>query len=168
MSGMCLSDPFEFARRGQVLQGEVPVDDFERLLDLLSLAELGATVSYRWTGSQQGDEAFLDLEASGDLVLECQRCLTDVVHPVDARRRFLLVPEGEVLPEDDLADDLEEDDFDPIHAGRNLDVMELLEDELLLSLPAFPMHADCSAPVGEAGQGKVSPFAALGKLKRGD
>ncbi|MFT3736175.1 MAG: YceD family protein [Rhodocyclaceae bacterium] len=170
---MRLSDPFEFARRGQVLEGELSVRQLERVLEMIRPDGLEAAVSYRWEGSRQGDDAFLVLRISGDLVLACQRCLTDVVCSVSAERRFLLVPEGEDLPDDDLADDLAEDDFDPIHAGRNLDALSLLEDEVLLSLPAFPMHQDCSAPNGRGGpveqvQDAVSPFAALGKLKRGN
>lgn len=169
---MRLPDPFEFARRRRVLEGELSVRQLGRLLEMIRPDGCDAVVRYRWEGVTAGDKSFLSLQVSGGLLLACQRCLSDLVFMVAAERRFLLVPEGEELPDEDLADDLADEDFDPIHAGRNLALLELLEDEILLSLPAFPMHDDCTAPgkqsEREQDQDTTSPFAALGKLKRGN
>ena len=52
---------------------------------------------------------------------------------------------------------------------------ELVEDELLLSLPMVPMHETCPVtpvfsagdPAVEATEAKPNPFAVLGQLKKG-
>ena len=75
----------------------------------------------------------------------------------------LMVPESEPLPDEEL----EVEDFDAIPVGRELNLAELIEDELLLNLPLSPMHDQCALP-GPAENGeKQSPFAALAQLKRG-
>jgi uncharacterized protein len=165
-----ISDPFEFARRGDTLDGELPAASFVRLEKELRPAGLELPLHYRLEGRMQGGKAFIVLQLSGEVVLTCQRCLGDVACRLDSQSRLLLVPEGEDLPDDELTvydeDYREEDDFDPIHASRNLDVLELVEDELLLSLPLSPMHEECSVPTGEWLEGPASPFAVLGKLQK--
>jgi uncharacterized protein len=157
-----ISDPFEFARRGAVLEGEVAAGRLERLAEDLRPAGAGHAVKYRFEGERRGDKDFLALQVQADVVLTCQRCLADVTCPVESGTRFLLVHEGEALPDEGLA----EDDFDPIHAPRNLDVLALVEDEVLLSLPVVPMHEACSVAAGKPQDDLASPFAVLGKLKR--
>jgi len=159
-----IADPFEFARQGAVIEAEVLAGEFHRLADLLRPAGVGHTVKYRVAGESVQDKEFLVLQLEADVVLCCQRCLSDVVCPVESQIRLLLVREGDELPDEDLA----EDDFDPVHANRNLDVLALVEDELLLSLPLSPMHEDCSMSAGKQQDNLVSPFAMLGKLKRQD
>ncbi|MBB4010888.1 uncharacterized metal-binding protein YceD (DUF177 family) [Niveibacterium umoris] len=75
--------------------------------------------------------------------------------------RFLLVPPGEVIPDDEL----EEDSFDAIAAERNLDVLALIEDELLLALPISPRHEVCDTPQPRERDDSASPFAALASLR---
>ncbi|MDB5814575.1 MAG: hypothetical protein JWN23_1692 [Rhodocyclales bacterium] len=157
-----IAEPFEFARRGGVLEAEVLAGSLVRLADQLRPTGAELAVKYRVSGERIGDKEFLVLQVRAEIVLGCQRCLGDVTFPVESRIRLLLVREGDALPDEDLA----EDDFDPIHANRNLDVLALVEDELLLSLPFSPMHEDCSMSSGEQRQHSVSPFAVLGKLKR--
>jgi len=157
-----IADPFEFARRGAVLEAEAPAGGFTRLLDQLRPSGTDHSVKYRIEGESRDDKEFLVVQLEADVVLGCQRCLGDVVCPVESRTRLLLVREGDELPDEDLS----EDDFDPIHAHRNLDVLALVEDELLLSLPLSPMHEECEVSSGEQQDDLVSPFAVLGKLKR--
>ncbi|MDB5799800.1 MAG: metal-binding protein [Rhodocyclales bacterium] len=159
-----IADPFEFARRGAVLEAEAVAGGFDRLADQLRPAGAQHAVKYRVEGECHEDKEFLVLQVTADVVLGCQRCLGDVTCPVESHVRLLLVREGDELPDEDLA----EDDFDPVHANRNLDVLALVEDELLLSLPLSPMHEDCSMLHGEGRDNLVSPFAVLGKLKRPD
>lgn len=168
-----LSDPFEFARREDELEGSLPLNAFSRLDARPGQGAEEETLSYRVAGQRKVDvlgneRLFLQLAVRGAVRLECQRCLEDVACEVDSDTRLLLVPEGKELPEDDLAEDLGDADFDPIHAERNLDVLALIEDELLLALPIVPVHEECSVPGGDRHDDEASPFAVLGKLKRGD
>lgn len=159
-----LPDPFEFARTGAELKGEVDAGVFERLADILRPDENGHKVSYTLTGSREDDKSFLHLQAEGALTLGCQRCLENLRCDVTVDSRLLLVPNGAQMPDDELQDD----DFDPIHAGHDFDVLAALEEELLLALPLAPTHSQCDLPGSERNiGGKESPFAVLGRLKQG-
>lgn len=158
-----LSDPFEFARRASRLDGRMDARGLERLGDVLLDIGSEQPLSYVVSGWREGDRSHLELSIEGEVVLRCQRCLGEMRHVVDVEARLLLVPKDEQLPDEGL----EDDSCDPVHAGRDFDVLAAIEDELLLVLPIAPLHAhDCAARQDEAGAGKPSPFAALAALKR--
>jgi len=73
------------------------------------------------------------------------------------------------LQEEDGLEQTESDDLpDSIAPNRHLDVTALLEDEVLLSLPIAPRHAEseCVAIYRQVDQeGERHPFAVLGQLK---
>ena len=69
---------------------------------------------------------------------------------------------GEEWPDDDLADD----STDAIEAEKELAVLSLIEDEVLLALPIAPRHEQCESPSGTAAEHGPSPFAALSALKK--
>jgi uncharacterized protein len=71
----------------------------------------------------------------------CQRCLSDFAYPVDHRTLAVLArSESE-------ADALDEaSDHEVVVADRPLDPAQLVEDELLLTLPFAPMHEEPCAP----------------------
>ncbi|WP_428828056.1 YceD family protein [Azonexus sp. IMCC34842] len=103
----------------------------------------------------------LHLEVSGVIPLACQRCLNAVPHELDVDSLLELVPEGADLSQDELEDDTR--DFLPV--ARELDVVELVEDEILLALPVAPRHEKCGLPgAADAGE-RVRPFATLAGLK---
>lgn len=156
-----ISDPFEFARRGDSLAGEVEVQGFSRLAEAVLSTPGAQCVAYVLTGARQDDKSFLRVQARADLVMRCQRCLGDVNCVVEADTRLLLVSSGEPLPDDAL----EEDDFDPVHAWRDFDVLGAVEEELLLALPLAPTHEDCSVPVAGKNGDDGSPFAILRSFK---
>lgn len=77
-------------------------------------------------------------------------------------------------PETTIVTDAEEE-VDPlapesIDASSQLDVRGLVEDEIILSLPFSPRHAEgaCRAPAEQAAERetKESPFAKLASLKK--
>lgn len=156
-----IPDPFEFARRGNTLSGEVDARSLLRLAD--DLRDLGVVqpVCYELSGSRRDDKLFLVVTASAHLTLQCQRCLGDVQCLVEADSRLLLVPRTENLPDEEL----EEDDFDPIHAGHDFNVLGTVEEELLLALPLAPTHGDCSVPAAKENGDDRSPFAVLKGMK---
>jgi len=155
-----ISDAFAFARDGRVLEGTLAVEDLERLHDLL--AEIGGEVTFRLEGFKgESGESMLHLEVSGTIPLSCQRCLEAVPCDLDVDARLELVPAGAELSQDELEDDTR--DFLPVE--RELDVVELVEDEILLALPVAPRHEKCGLP-GAANAGeRINPFAKLSGLK---
>jgi uncharacterized protein len=156
--------------------GDAPLDD-----------ELNEPISWtargEWrekTGSAA--ELYLHLTIEATPWVECQRCLTPYRQPLDVAATYLIVAseeEADAVPLDD-------DEIDPIVGSRQFDLYDLIEEELLLSLPLVPKHAVCPSVhealvTGEAGDIVIerppedepprrdasdNPFAALQALKR--
>lgn len=158
-------DARQFARSGQVLSGYSPVGLFQRFV--AECRDAGQQVEWSLHGAVDGDGAcWLELYVSAAVVLQCQRCLDDMPWSIDSRTRFRLVSGGE--PWDDA--DLEDDSFEALELDGPLQLADLVEDELLLALPAVPLHDECGLPAGSrdkvSGERKASPFAVLGALKK--
>lgn len=109
----------------------------------------------------------LQLAVSGQLVLECQRCLGPVEWPVE------LTADLDIVPDETAAGRLP----DPIDAvaltPEGLPLAVLVEDEVLAALPLAPKHRDpagCTPSGAAAGTsgGQNRPFSGLGALLRSD
>lgn len=157
-------DSVAFAREAEELSGEVAVDVLTRLHD--ALADNTGVLSYRLGGFVNAEEKpSLRLSVSGDLKLVCQRCLGPLSFRLDSNLEFELVAQGT-----ELSDPAEEaDDVEQIYADPKLDVIGLIEDEIILSLPMVSSHepGECraAAATGEGAE-KDSPFGKLSALKR--
>lgn len=111
------------------------------------------------------------LEVSAQVVLTCQRCLEPIEIEVSSRRGFEFVAsarEADLQTEaalENLGLAGTPDDIDFISPEDGISLIELIEDELLLSLPPAAKHPDCR-PVGLAGGSgqTVRPFADLKRL----
>jgi uncharacterized protein len=155
-----IADPFRFAADGRHLEGEVKVSGLERLLE--GLADPAGVLHYHIDGTLDADrKPRLKLSVSGYLVLRCQRCLGGLVWPVGIEVVLQPVREGQDIPDEEL----EEDAFDALEVGEELDVLALVEDEVLLALPIAPRHDDCEPPRPEGRVEKESPFAKLAALR---
>lgn len=195
-------DIFEFARAGRQAAGQLRVDQLPRMVNevpadapalpdydpaLRWQAEGGSTRELQADGTES-DEPYLRLAVHGAVWLECQRCLQPYRQPLDIDAEYRIVAT------DDEADEraLNDDEFDVIVGTRRFDLVELIEEELLLSLPLVPKHDVCvqvheSLVTGAAGERahdphglpqaedeaadgapqRENPFAALEALKRG-
>jgi uncharacterized protein len=80
---------------------------------------------------------------------------------VEIDSKLMLVAPGEEWPDEEL----EDDGTDAIEASRELAVLALVEDEVLLALPVAPRHEVCALPAAVETQSRPSPFAVLAKLK---
>lgn len=154
-------DSLEFSHRGGELSGEVPVAELPRMTDLLADSE--GKISYVLHGLEGKDgNPQLKLILDGVCNLRCQRCLNALAYPVKLVSRLRLVSDGQV----DNAD-IEDDEVDSIPAEKHLDVLALIEEEVLLSLPIAPKHDldDCQIAV-EGLNRSNNPFAVLAGLKK--
>jgi uncharacterized protein len=152
-------DSLEFAQAGRSLSGSLPVSAMARLQD--SLLDQSGEVRFEVIGGFDARQRpLLTLEISGVLYLQCQRCLGALEH-VLRLSNTLLVVSGAAAGEDD-------GELEWIEASTALDVAELVEDEILLSLPYAPRHGEgqCAQAVEWAAGGKAGAFAKLGALKR--
>jgi uncharacterized protein len=157
-------DSVTFAREAEELSGEMAVGNLTRLHD--ALADNTGAISYRLSGFVNAEERpSLRLSVSGDIKLVCQRCLGPMAYRLDSDLEFELVEQGV-----ELSDPAEEaDDVEQIHADPKLDVIGLIEDEIILSLPMVSSHqpGECQVVAGGSkSTGTDSPFSKLSALKR--
>jgi uncharacterized protein len=172
-------DTSEFARRGATLSARQSPADFPRLRELLAGDE--GEIAWSLDGERRprpegGSDLFMRLGLSGEVWLECTRCLQPVSARIDEQRLFkLALTETQAEREDAQADD-----YDVLAGSPRFDVLELVEDEAMMALPIAPRHDDCSLPArpapaagarsvppaGDEADRRPNPFSALAGLKR--
>ncbi|MCC8374794.1 MULTISPECIES: 23S rRNA accumulation protein YceD [Photorhabdus] len=105
-----------------------------------------------------------------DVTLECQRCGGNFSHHVHITYCFSPVvkdEQAEALPEE----------YEPINVNEfgEIDLLAMIEDEIILSLPVVPVHDSEHCEVSEADMvfgelpleaEKPNPFAVLASLKK--
>jgi uncharacterized protein len=144
-------------------EGNWPLARLERLRQVICSDEGDVAASVRF--SRRSGIRCLDGNVSAQLVLECQRCLQPLTKQIQSEFHLGLVTseeEAAALPEE----------FEPfeIVAGEQ-SLIDVLEDELLLSLPIVALHdKDCTSDLynkdeRETAQGDTyKPFAGLKDL----
>ena len=152
----------EFAEKSLEIRGKISPLELGRVAD--SLSPEGGELQYILTGEpgQQRNPELL-LHVQGWLGLLCQRCLGPIRFTLDTQVRFSLVAsEAEIPPIE-----LERDDVDYLVVGSGVDLMALIEDEVLLSLPLSPSHDEgqCTDDARGTHEQKESPFKVLQGLK---
>lgn len=130
----------------------------------------------------------LDLELNGHLQVQCQRCMSAYAFSIQQMTQYLLFDTEQALEanSEQLGDKYETlllpapESSDKAREGE-LDLIALIEDELLLSIPLYPRHdvidecssvaldvelldADQNEPEELVESDKQSPFAGLDKL----
>ena len=152
-------DSLDFAHRGEELRGEMPLAELPRLQDILAAPE--GKVSFVLQGSYAQDgKPRLELSLESLCVLRCQRCLDGLSYPVRLVSKLKLVS-------DEDESDIDDDEMDSIPVDKHLDVLSLIEEEMLLSLPIAPMHAVGECQIAAKGLARSeNPFAVLAGLKR--
>lgn len=142
--------------------GRLGLQALTRLRD--SLAHADGEVGYSLEFDTDGfDQPYVEVRASGELPLVCQRTLEVYLQPVSVSQRLGLIrreeQEAELPP-----------GYEPllVPADGMVVLADLVEDELILALPLVPARAggsgeeqDRSTPRDE----RPNPFAALKSLK---
>ncbi|WP_374350878.1 DUF177 domain-containing protein [Chitinimonas sp.] len=164
-------DNGEFARQQKTLHGELALADLPRVAgEVLA----GGPVQFALAGgSDHYKRLTLDLSLKGHFELSCRRCLKPMPFELDVASRFTLFADEARMDEAEADDE----DLEGLLFERAFDPMNLVEDEILLSLPFAPAHDSCesdaaAAPDAGSTPQKPNPFAVLaelkGKLKRGE
>src|SRR5256885_4202742 len=123
----------KLAQAGQTINGELDLALCDRLAD--QLARDTGRIAYRITGGQDTHGwPVASIALSGVVPLVCQRCLRPFDHPLDTTTNVRLAANEREL----AAWDAEE--IEAILADEPVDLQDLVEDELVLSLPYAPMH----------------------------
>ena len=155
-------DPVSFADKNRRLAGQLDFSRLDKLADLVVGASGRARFELRFgkVGRVPGATGVLD----ATMILQCQRCLGDLpwhVH-ADINVGFVSsVDQAALLPES----------MEPvmIDAEGQVSLVDVVQDELLLAIPAVPRHEDCGLNVSAVKPKPVSdrpnPFAVLNQFK---
>src|SRR5262245_49309568 len=165
-----LSDIDRLAEGHADLEFEFSLDQLSRLR--AKFGAVGGLVRGTAHFERQAGLPVAELKISGAAELVCQRCLTPMRSTIEGVTRVALIAseaEADRVPED----------LEPVLAPDDrVRLCDLVEEELLLSLPIVPLHAnprDCGAGYREAetegtagAQVTQRPFERLGELLKRD
>lgn len=166
-------DPIRMADTRRLLQGHVVLAEMARLCEALVEQDGEVEVSLEFGIDEEGIR-YMRGHLRADVVLECQRCLEPMRHAIDSSFALGMVrsnSEAEALPSH----------YEPLQLdGQPVFLRDLIEDELLLTLPIVPRHErhECGVDLEASGQPpqqtehedageaeKANPFSVLSGLK---
>ncbi len=126
-------DPFRFADNALSLSGTLSTKDMPRLLSGLAPQEREVRVDMKFGVDEEGIR-YVKGELKTSLMLECQRCLEPFNYEIISSFMLGIVhteKEADRLPER----------YDPLLVpDLSLILSDMLEEELIISLPIVPMH----------------------------
>ncbi len=157
-------DPLRLAKSRKRIEGSLQLDSFERLKNVLleNSDKLQYSLSFDF---DESGTCIIESTIDGRIMLECQRCLEPVV--VEIHKNSLL---GVVRDKNES--DALDNKYEPLQLDEEtFSVVDLIEDELLLSIPISPLHAENECSGKEIleqinADAKPRPFAALAALKK--
>ena len=152
------------ARRS--FEGTLPLSGLERVRDLLLDTDGEVSFALQFDSDPLLKLPYAELRIDVELPLECQRSLRRFLFPVHIVQRLGLIrdeADEAALPAEYEARLVPEDGM--------LRALDLVEDELVLAIPAIPMDPRSDAvdrdwPIPEEELAKASPFAGLASLKK--
>ena len=163
-------DPHRLADTGERIAGQTDLVPMSRLAPMLYSTDTVAEVDLGFGVDEQGIRCVRG-RVSASLSMICQRCLEPMQIPIAAQVSLGIVSseaEASRLPEG----------YEPLIAAADpMPLASLIEDELILALPAIARHpaSDCKAKpaahneVAEDAQdnagGATGPFAVLARLR---
>lgn len=162
-------EPYRLAAREEHLEGVMPLDGFARLAEAVGSQSGDCRVWLDFGIDTQGRRQIRGhLEAS--LQLPCRRCLSRIDTSVESE--FLLG----MVSSDALAAELPSTHEPVLVEDEQLNMLAMVEDELILSLPQVVYHdeADCNVSRDQLTSGAEdepsaappeSPFEVLKRLK---
>ncbi|MBV6416115.1 MAG: hypothetical protein CMLOHMNK_00646 [Steroidobacteraceae bacterium] len=153
-------DAGQLADRRTDIDFSIPLAALQRLAP--QLAGGAGNAQGRASFARERGLAVVDLEVDASVPLTCQRCLAPMAWPVASRAHIAIVADV------DTADRVAPEFETVLAPDGRITVGDLVEEELLLSLPIVAMHADsgnCRAIAGgETGEETQKPFAGLAAL----
>jgi|SRR5580700_12128728 uncharacterized protein len=127
-------DPFRFAENEVSLEGIISIKDMARLCPSLGSDAGQVEVSVAFGVDEQGTR-FMRGHYSTHVVLQCQRCMETFENEISGNLLLGMVTAEEAVSELPK-------NYDPIVIKEgSLSIQNVIEDELILSLPIVPMHS---------------------------
>ena len=164
-------DPVKSAVKRSDYRGVIASKDLERLNEAVVSCDEWVNAEVQFEKDAQGLTVFHG-HLSAQVTLICQRCNGEFPHSLHTEFCFSPVQgqdqeEADALPEA----------YEPVEVNDHgeVDLLQLFEDELIISLPIVALHAeeDCGLGKDDMSFGKISPeherrnpFTVLKELKR--
>jgi len=160
-------DPFKLAEQNSTLEGVIPLEALSRFREVVLGIDDGSECRVKLSFHMDEERRrVISGELEAPVNLECQRCMGSM--PVTLASRFSLG----LVTTDTQAQNLPKDLEPFLTEDFSADLWSMVEDELLLVLPSFPLHErneDLEAYEPETAQPvKVpaeNPFSVLAGLK---
>ncbi len=153
--------PLLIEQRGE-LSGEFPLVSMPRLLELATSEDGCVSFDLTFGKDAQGID-FITGHYRVSLQVKCQRCLTPFNLNLTGKISLAVI-------ENEAATGALPGFYEPlIHGSGRLSLPDLLEDEIILTLPMAPLHLIAECPSGdllrEYATTRESPFAVLKGIK---
>ena len=158
-------DAFMFSRQKERRQGQIAIFELARLAK--ECPDASGMLHWSLVG-EAGKLGHLQLTVSISATVQpvCQRCLKPF--PLDISSQAALILAKDEDDADKIEEMLDDDEYEVIVGSKEMNLLDLIEDEALLALPLSPRHDVCpDASALEAQQSsKPSPFSVLKGMKR--
>ena len=162
-------DPLQSVEQEAVYSGSIAVSKLERLQDYLQDNSGEAQIEIQFGHDEQGI-ALLRGQCQSPVRMTCQRCMNPV--EVELTTSFELG----IVFSDEQAKHLPKQ-YEPVIAeADSLELLPVVEDELILSLPMYAYHTQCEdnnlvqtveeEPVPVETEAPKNPFSVLEQLKK--
>jgi len=162
-------DPIKSANIHSEYRGVMLASDMPRLIEVVADADEFIQIELQFNKDAQG-LVFFEGKLETSVSLSCQRCNESFAHPLHVSFCYSPVLSQEQIDElPDIYEPIEVDDQGEIN------LLQIFEDELILSLPIVAFHAEesCNVKSDEMSYGKIdmvderpNPFAVLKELKQ--
>jgi uncharacterized protein len=160
-------NPFRYADQSKDLQGHIAVHLMSRLAEMLVDSEGVVNIELEF-GRDEQRLRILKGRLTAELNLLCQRCLHPVKKTINSEFQLGIVMS------DEQAQNLPRV-YEPLLVeDEELVLLDVIEEELILSLPMFAYHDDCEPEEYDQGdveesvetedEEKENPFAVLSEL----
>ncbi len=140
------------------LEGTIPLERFERLIELLDdrAGDVHARLEFR-RGYKRRGLVVGNLEASVSMI--CQNCMQVATVEVSAEIRLLIVNSETALAA------LAEEDDGIVCLEDQVLLVDLLEDDLILSMPMVGRHAEGECAVEDVTESRPMPVVPVSPTK---
>ena len=134
-------DPLRYAKARRELAGTVAFAQMPRLTEMLSATEGQAQVQMSFVFDEE-HRTVVKVRVQATLPLTCQRCMQTLHYPVDVSAALCPV-------NDEAAAALLPEHYEPVVlTDEQCSPLEMVEEELLLSIPVVPVHHDKDCALG--------------------
>lgn len=151
-------DTRRFCERGEVHSAMLGPDRLARLAEEAVVPFNPFSIAVQPMVSPHGMQG-MRMRLTGTISLECQRCMEQVVLPIESEAFFEFVDSAAALEADD------DDQWDRVMHDARFDLLHLAEDELLLALPYSAKHPACEPSGRQSAGEKAMPFAGLAAMR---